>query len=163
MKHRLVSTAAILLLLALAAACAPASPAPANATPASAATAAAPEQPAAEYGQRVEAPGGSYQLITPEELHAMLEHKDFVLINVQTPTEQVIESTDYVIDYLALPQNLAKIPDREASVVLYCADGERSGKAARKLVSFGYTRVYDLEGGMAAWEAAGYPLVPSEP
>jgi rhodanese-related sulfurtransferase len=34
-----------------------------------------------------------------------------------------------------------------------------SGKAARELVSLGYTDVWNLDGGMIAWKQAGYPLL----
>jgi len=31
--------------------------------------------------------------------------------------------------------------------------------AARRLAELGYTRIYDLTGGMLAWEASGRPLI----
>jgi len=113
------------------------------------------------YGETVEVPGGSYQVISPEDLDDMLAGEGLTLINVEPRYEAEIEGTDLYIPHLEIPQNLGKIADREAIIVLYSADGEFSKKGAEKLVSFGYSGIYDLDGGMEAWEAAGLPLLPA--
>jgi rhodanese-related sulfurtransferase len=110
-------------------------------------------------GTHVEAPGGGFTRVTVQELHTMLESKDFTLVNVHIPYDGEIEPTDLFIPYDKMPQNLAQLPDRFARIVLYCRSGSMSEQAARKLVSLGYKDIYDVEGGMVAWEAAGYPLV----
>jgi phage shock protein E len=43
-------------------------------------------------------------------------------------------------------------------IFIYCASGIRSGKAARFLRTQGY-EVYELEGGLRNWTAAGLPVV----
>ena len=43
-----------------------------------------------------------------------------------------------------------RIPDPDTPVLLYCRSGARSFQAAMKLVSLGYTRVFDL-GGLNGW------------
>jgi rhodanese-related sulfurtransferase len=47
--------------------------------------------------------------------------------------------------------------DPKKPVVVYCKSGGRSAKATEQLRAAGYT-VYDLEGGITAWKAAGKPL-----
>lgn len=113
------------------------------------------------YGERIQVPGGSYQRISPEDLDDMLAGEDLTLINVEPKYEAEIEGTDLFIPHLEIPQNLGKIADREAMIVLYSANGEFSKKGAEKLVSFGYSGIYDLDGGMKAWEAAGFTLAPA--
>src|ERR1041385_1038381 len=50
------------------------------------------------------------------------------------------------------------VPRRGARVV-WCDDGDGSAlRAARRMIGFGYTDVAVLDGGIAAWEAAGYRL-----
>ena len=44
--------------------------------------------------------------------------------------------------------------DKTKPVYVYCKAGGRSGKASKMLIDLGY-EVYDLEGGMDAWIAAG--------
>lgn len=106
----------------------------------------------------MEAPGGSYTLITVNELQGMLKNKDFVLVNVHVPYAGEIEKTDMHITYNEIDKNLGKLPAKGAKIVLYCRAGPMSTEAAQSLVKLGYTSVYDVEGGMNAWEAAGYPL-----
>jgi len=43
-------------------------------------------------------------------------------------------------------------------VVLYCRSGRMSAIAARRLVRLGYRDVWELAGGMDAWQRQGLPL-----
>ena len=47
--------------------------------------------------------------------------------------------------------------DKTKPVFVYCAVGGRSGKAAQQLQQAGFKTVYNLSGGMQAWQQAGYP------
>jgi rhodanese-related sulfurtransferase len=48
--------------------------------------------------------------------------------------------------------------DRNKTYLVHCAAGGRSAKAAEKLMTLQFTNVYNLEGGMKAWEKAGKPV-----
>ncbi len=48
--------------------------------------------------------------------------------------------------------------DRDATLVMVCRSGARSGRAASALVRVGFQRVINLEGGMIAYNAAGLPV-----
>jgi molybdopterin/thiamine biosynthesis adenylyltransferase/rhodanese-related sulfurtransferase len=55
------------------------------------------------------------------------------------------------------------VPDRSQRVILYCAAGNRSARAADALQSeLGYESVASVSGGIQAWERAGLPLVEPE-
>lgn len=41
--------------------------------------------------------------------------------------------------------------NKNRPVYLYCRSGNRSRKAARKLIHMGFTRIYDLKGGYMRW------------
>ncbi|MHB1357519.1 MAG: rhodanese-like domain-containing protein [Anaerolineae bacterium] len=110
-------------------------------------------------GKRIEAPGGSYILLSVTELNTMLANKDFTFVNVHIPYEGEIDETDLFISYKEIDQNLVQLPAKDAKIVLYCLIGGMSKEAALALVSLGYTNVYDVEGGMSAWKAAGLPLL----
>jgi len=43
------------------------------------------------------------------------------------------------------------IPQKDTKIFIYCKSGNRSAEAAKKLVSMGYTNVFDI-GGIITWE-----------
>jgi rhodanese-related sulfurtransferase len=105
--------------------------------------------------------GGTPELgtVTAEELHAELESKDFLLINVASAPS--IPQTDAIIgfsDTTALMDFIG--PDRSTPVVVYCQSGNRSLVAGGALVAEGYCAIRNLAGGKNAWVAAGYELDP---
>ncbi len=48
------------------------------------------------------------------------------------------------------------IPDKSATIVLYCGGGFRSALAADNLQKMGYRNVISMDGGWRAWTGAGY-------
>jgi len=51
----------------------------------------------------------------------------------------------------------AVVPDRDRSVIVYCAAGNRSAFAARALEELGYSDVSSLVGGFTEWKRNGFP------
>lgn len=47
----------------------------------------------------------------------------------------------------------------DAPVFVYCHSGNRSGQAVAQMVALGFTDISELDGGIAAWQAAGLPIV----
>jgi rhodanese-related sulfurtransferase len=120
-----------------------------------------PEAPLATVevvGKLVSVPGGSYTDVSVTELQTMLANKDFTFINVHIPFEGNIAGTDLSIPYDQIAQNLDKLPDKDARIVLYCRSGRMSAIAAETLVELGYTNIWNLSGGMSGWEQAGLSI-----
>jgi rhodanese-related sulfurtransferase len=107
--------------------------------------------------------GGTYRDISPTQLAEMLKSKDFTFINTHIPYEGEIEQTDAFIAFEENgPQRAGDYPeDRSAKIVLRyaCRSGRMSTIVATELVNAGYTDVWNLDGGMIAWEKAGYELI----
>ncbi len=102
----------------------------------------------------------SLERLSPAELSDLLATTDPIVINVHIPYAGDIPGTDTSIPY----NNVDAIEtylnhDHCADVVLICLSGGMSQSAGNELVKRGYLRVRDLNGGMEAWEAAGYPLL----
>ncbi|WP_372017381.1 rhodanese-like domain-containing protein [Pseudoxanthomonas sp. 10H] len=57
------------------------------------------------------------------------------------------------------PQGKLLAGAKQSPVVLVCRNGMASDAAAKKLKKAGFEQVYVLDGGTAAWDAAGLPLV----
>ena len=110
-------------------------------------------------GETATVTGGSYQNVNPDVLNAMLKNKDFVFINVHIPFAGNIADTDLSIPYDQIEQNLSQLPlDEDAKIVLYGRSGRMSEIAVEVLVKLGYTNIWNLKGGMVAWEQAGYDI-----
>jgi rhodanese-related sulfurtransferase len=119
---------------------------------------AVPEAPSGEVGESVSASGGSFTRVAPTELRGMMQKQDLELVNTHVPFEGNIPATDLSIPYDEIGHNLDRLPGKEARIVLYCRSGNMSAEAARTLVGLGYDDVWDLRGGMIAWEEAGFRL-----
>ena len=48
--------------------------------------------------------------------------------------------------------------DTTRPTFVYCHSGNRSGQAVQVMADLGFTQVYDLDGGIAAWADAGLPI-----
>jgi rhodanese-related sulfurtransferase len=144
---------ALPLVLLVAVACGSSEPSAGTAT----------EAPSAVVGQRVETEDGFYVNVTPQELQSMLGSKNFPVVNVHIPYEGEIEGTDLFIPYDRIRERIDELPGaRDSKIVLFCRSGGMSAIAAETLVDLGYTNVWNLDGGMIAWEEAGYPLLKAE-
>lgn len=51
-----------------------------------------------------------------------------------------------------------KVPDKEATLVLYCGGGYRSALVADALQKMGYANAISLDGGWRAYTGAGLPV-----
>ena len=115
--------------------------------------------PTKEIGKVIKVDGGSYKDISPNDLHNLMENKDFTLVNVHIPFEGNLPKTDLSIPFDTIGQNLDKLPgDKNSKIVLYCRSGRMSTIASLELVKLGYTNIWNLDGGMAAWEQAGLTI-----
>ena len=83
-----------------------------------------------------------------------------LLIDIRGPRERekkfIAASVSLPLNHLA--EHLAELP-KDRPLLVYCAGGYRSSIAVSLLQKAGFHRVSELAGGIAAWEAAGLPVV----
>ncbi len=98
--------------------------------------------------------------ITPAELQSRRDSGDApVVIDVRTPEEFATGHIPGAVN-ITFDQVAGRISEVDAphGVALYCMVGPRARKGEAALLASGYTPVLHLEGGLAAWQAAGLPL-----
>jgi len=99
-------------------------------------------------------------LISASELDKA--NDQILLIDVRTPGEFAsghIENSiniDYKSDDF---KDLIGELDTNQEVYVYCKVGGRSGRSAKILEDMGFEKVYDLKGGIIAWEKEGLKTV----
>jgi len=94
-----------------------------------------------------------YRDIEPREFNE-LQEKGGVVLDVRAPKEL---SEGFVpgyelIDFLdsGFSKKIAQL-DREKTYLVYCRSGNRSGKACAMMKEMGFREVYNLDGGIRAW------------
>jgi monothiol glutaredoxin len=101
------------------------------------------------------------QSMSVRELDAAIKRSDsFELLDVRTPEERAIASIPRAA--LLNEEEAARIESlpRDSMLVLHCHHGGRSQQAAEQFVSLGFTRVYNVVGGIDAWSLEVDPEVP---
>ena len=99
-----------------------------------------------------------FRRIQPEEARTLIDGGQVTVVDVREPWEY---EKDHIAGSQLIP--LARIIGNPAqittdNVVFVCEVGQRSGVAAEVAASLGYENLYNLEGGMSAWRAHGYPV-----
>jgi rhodanese-related sulfurtransferase len=112
-----------------------------------------------EDDPKTAATDGPATLLDPDAFATRIARADATVINVHVPYEGEIEGTDALIPFDAIADDKRLPAAKDAEIVLYCRSGRMSVTAAKTLAAAGYTNLYDLKGGMLAWEAAGKRLV----
>lgn len=96
------------------------------------------------------------EVLSTEEFSVKLnESQNPQLIDVRTSAEYGAGHIDNSLnwDYTNgdFEKNIPRL-NKDSVVFLYCASGNRSGKAGELLKKHGFTKIYDLKGGYAAWK-----------
>ncbi len=104
-------------------------------------------------------PGKGYTDLSAEEFKKLLEEEDVFLLDVHVPEQRHIPGTDALIPFDKISLNLDKLPkDKNAKIAVYCRSGRMSAIASEELARLGYTKVYNLVGGVNEWKLKGYAL-----
>lgn len=101
-----------------------------------------------------------YQTLSIDELINVVDNEadQYTIVNVHIPYAGEIPNTDENIAYNDVDALTSALPDKNAPIILYCRSGNMSETASRELVALGYTHVYDIPGGMNAWQSNGREL-----
>ena len=102
------------------------------------------------------------ELISTQQVQDAINNEDYLqLVDVRNQEE-------YKASHLKGAQNICvdnddfdkriKSLDKNQPVYVYCKKGSQSAKAAEKLKKLGFTKVYDLDGGIRTWDEKNLEL-----
>ena len=100
------------------------------------------------------------ETIDPATLARLLSAHEVVLVDVREPQEYLNERIPGALLFPLSTFDADALPaDGERRVVFHCAGGKRSLDAAQRRIAAGAEKALHLGGGIAAWKAAGVPIV----
>lgn len=105
--------------------------------------------------------GGPGQ-VGPIEATSMINHQNAVVLDVRKDDEY---SQGAIVNAIHIPleeidNQLKKIEKyKDKSIIVYCRTGSRSVSACSKLKKQGFDAVFNLGGGVMAWQKDNLPLV----
>ena len=106
---------------------------------------------------------GEIEMVSAVQVYEAVYGEDSLqLVDVRT-------SEEYAVSHLKNAQNICvtnddfkkKVAglDKEKPVYVYCKKGGRSAEAAIILKEMGFTKVYDLQGGITSWQDEGLETI----
>lgn len=99
--------------------------------------------------------------ISVQELQALQEaNADVCILDVRNSDEyQLCNLRGLLIPFKDLPQRLNEL-SKEQMIVVHCHAGGRSRRATEFLIAQGFTKVFNLRGGITAWANEIDPTMP---
>jgi rhodanese-related sulfurtransferase len=100
--------------------------------------------------------------VDPVEFSEVIAQPGVIILDVRTPEEFNAGHIENAININVADSNfsseVSKL-DKNATVAVYCRSANRSGVATKEMAELGFTDMYDMQGGIIDWEAAGGPVV----
>lgn len=106
---------------------------------------------------RAQETAGTYKNVPVAEFEKLIKSKPGLLLDVRTPPEVkkgTIEGSRNIDFFSENFESIISGLDKNKPVYVFCASGGRSGETMEMMKKKGFTEVYNLEGGFAAWKAA---------
>lgn len=95
------------------------------------------------------------------EFKELIDENKGTILDVRTKdeiTSGIIKGAIHIDYYSSDFKEQLEQLDKNKPVYVYCASGGRSSGAMNKMKGMGFTTIYNLEGGMGAWKASGFPV-----
>ena len=93
--------------------------------------------------------------IDVETLKNKLENEEITLLDVREVSEYDGGHIEGSVNAPLSSLDAAQLPyPKDEPIYVICRSGNRSAQAASQLQDAGYTEIYDVSGGMMAWEAS---------
>ena len=100
--------------------------------------------------------------LSAADFAAAAKRPDTVLLDVRTPAEfaagHLAGAINIDVQAASFPELIATL-DPAKNYAVYCRSASRSKVAMTAMGQAGFTHLYDLAGGIGAWQSAGGPVV----
>ena len=101
------------------------------------------------------------QHVSASDFSTAMKAPGTIVLDVRTPAEyasgHLPQAKNIDIEGSGFAAGIAAL-DKNATYAVYCHSGNRSGTALEQMTAAGFTHVYDLAGGIGAWQNMGGPM-----
>lgn len=100
--------------------------------------------------------------ITTVQAVQMINRDDAIVLDLRENHELesgTIQNAKHAAASTLTQQSEALDIDHDKPVIAFCASGARSPGICRLLAKKGFSKVYNLKGGLVAWQQAGLPII----
>lgn len=102
------------------------------------------------------------QKVSPKEFSEVISNPSVVILDVRTPQEfaegHLADAINIDFQSGNFEQEIAYL-DKTKTYAVYCRSSNRSGEAVKVMADAGFTKMYDMDGGIIDWQAAGGQIV----
>lgn len=103
-----------------------------------------------------------FSVITPSGAIQLMNKDDSILLDVREANE-IKDGAIADFKHIPLGSVMGRLGEinkfKDKDVIVYCRSGHRSASACRTLTKNGFEKVYNLKGGIVAWQDAQLPTV----
>lgn len=100
--------------------------------------------------------------VSPEQAANMLSNKQAIMIDVREQSEWDEQHIEGAI-FIPLDQVESRMSEiaqyKDSPIIMQCRSGKRSKVAGGQLIDAGFTKVYNLDGGILAWNKQGLDTI----
>lgn len=109
--------------------------------------------------------GQAVKEVNATDAHILIEknrdNPDFIILDVRTSEEYSdghIENS-LNLDYMSelFKEEVGKL-DKSKTYLVHCRSGRKSEAASKIMEQIGFMNIYELDGGIQAWEETGFPV-----
>ena len=98
--------------------------------------------------------------VSPAEATRLLNHENAIMIDMRSDKDY---RDGHIVNAVQMSDGKGDIPatlnkHRERPVIVYCQRGQQSTAVCNRLSKQGFESVYNLQGGVLAWQKAELPL-----
>ena len=100
--------------------------------------------------------------VDPVAFNNVVTQPGVIVLDVRTPEEfktgHLVNAININLEGSDFASEVSKL-DKNSTVAVYCRSGNRSGVATKQMAELGFTDMYDMQGGIVEWQAAGGQVV----
>lgn len=100
--------------------------------------------------------------VDPVAFNDVVTQPGVIVLDVRTPEEfqtgHLVNAININLEGSDFASEVSKL-DKNSTVAVYCRSGNRSGVATKQMAELGFTDMYDMQGGIVEWQAAGGQVV----